>query len=526
MARNNRILPLILATGTIGLLADTGAATDIHHGAGTNAGTRTRAGRLRLPMPGEFNVLLIVLDDVGTDKFAMYGNDVGAPAHCLSPQINGIPTPNLDQLRADGVMFSRCYVNPTCSPTRAALLTGRYGLRTGMGHAINPSDAPGYELPTGETCLPELLRDVNTFAYRRAAFGKWHLTDYDANDCHPAESGFERFEGVMGNPESHYDWRKVSSVGGGVSGCTSTLSADVPGVEDLAPSADFWDAAVTRDDAATWIGGLAGTDRFFAYVCFSPPHAPFEVPPYSTLSARTQARLAFNGYEAGDRARSGEADDEKLIYHANVEAVDHEIGELLAAIAPAVLARTMVVVIGDNGTVATMITDAALTGHGKRTLYELGTRVPLIVSGPLVGTHAGETCRALVGAVDVWRTVAEMTGLRSAEIDAAMGGSPVDSESFLLGILDPSSALVRTTAYSEAFSNETPPILNFGYRRGITDGSYRYMRNWSDGGGLTENLFHTAMDPCEFTDLLAPPHVLTPAEAAALAALQAAMDAI
>jgi arylsulfatase A-like enzyme len=173
-----------------------------------------------------------------------------------------------------------------------------------------------------------------------------------------------------------------------------------------------------------------------------------------------------------------------------------------------------------------MISDGALVGHGKRTLFELGTRVPLIVSGPLVGTHAGETCRSLVGVVDMWRTVAEMTGLRSAEIDAAMGGSPVDSESFLVGIQDPSSALVRTTAYFEAFANDAPPILNFGYRRGITDGSFRYMRNYSDGGGLTENLYHTAVDPCEYTDLLAPPHVLTPAESTALAALQAAMDAI
>ncbi len=525
MART-RTLPLLLATCTIGLVAGVEAATtDIHHGAGTNAGAHTRAGRLRLPMPGEFNVLMIVLDDLGTDKLRMYGVDAGLPAHCLSPQINGIPTPNLDQLRADGVMFSRCYSNPTCSPTRAAFMTGRYGLRTGMGHAVNPSDSPGYELPTGETCLPELVRDVNSFSYRRAAFGKWHLTDYDINDCHPAASGFERFEGIMGNPTSHYDWRKVTSVGGGIAGCTSTSSADVPGVEDLTPSTDFWDASVTRDDAVTWIGGLAGSDRFFAYVCFSPPHAPFEVPPYSTLSAGTKARLSFNGYEAGDRARSGEADDEKLIYHSNIEAVDHEIGELLAGIAPAVLARTMVVVVGDNGTVATMISDAALVGHGKRTLYELGTRVPLIVKGPLV-TTAGGTCRSLVGAVDLWRTVAEMTGLRSAEIDAAMGGSPVDSESFLIGIQNPSSALVRTTAYSEAFSNDTPPILNFGYRRGITDGSFRYMRNYADGGGLSENLFHTAADPCEYTDLLAPPHVLTLAEAAALAALQAAMNSI
>ncbi len=519
-------LPLLVASFTIGLAAGASAADTVHHASARRTGPRGPATFRTLPQPGELNVLLVILDDLGTDKLGIYGEDMGPPAHCESPQESWIPTPTLDQLRAEGILFTRCYSNPTCSPTRAAFLTGRYGMRTGMGLAIYETDNPGYQLPSGETFLPELVRDVNAHPYRRAAFGKWHLTDDEADDCHPADNGFELFQGTHANPTSHYDWRKVTAIGGTAFGCTSTHSENVPGVDGLPPSIEFWDAAVTCDDALAWINGLAPSERFFAYVGFNPPHAPFEVPPFETLSEDTQELLDVLDYEAGDTAHFGLPDDERLIYHANIEAVDHQLGRLLAGIPAAVMARTMVVVVGDNGTVATMISDPALVSHGKRTLYELGTRIPLIVKGPLVGTHAGETCRALVGGVDLWRTVAEMTGIRSAEIDAAVGGTAIDSESFLDAILDPSRPLARTTAYSESFDNGPPPPELNGYGRGITNGTFRYMRLRSDGGALSERLFHTAADPCEFTDLLMPPHVLTATEAAALAELQAAMDAI
>ncbi len=487
-------------------------------------GSFASASRVRLPQPGEFNVLLVVLDDLGTDKLGIYAADTGAPAQCTSPIVAGIPTPTLDGLRADGILFTRCYSNPTCSPTRAALLTGRYGMRTGMGHAVNPSDDPGYTLPLTEITVAEMIRDENSHPYRRGAFGKWHLTDYESDDCHPAESGFERFEGHKANNGSHYDWKKLTAVATAAGTCSSTSWANVPAVPGATPSTAAWDASVTRADALTWINGLGSSERFFAYVCFSPPHAPFQVPPYSTVSRRTAGRLSFLGYEAADLARSGEPDDEKLIFHANVEAVDHEIGELLAGISASVMANTIVIVVGDNGTVATMISDPDLVGHGKRTLYELGTRIPLVVKAPFA--PAGSTCRSLVGTVDMWRTVAELTGIRSADIDTAMGATPTDAKSFLTAISRPERALARRTAYSEAFPNGSPPPANASYLRGITDGSYRYMRIWSDAGVMSERLYHQAVDPCEATDLLAPPHVLTGPEGAALLALQVAMDAI
>jgi arylsulfatase A-like enzyme len=479
----------------------------------------SRAARLRLPQPGEFNVLLIVLDDLGTETLAAYVQDPGPPSACAQAEVGGVPTPRLDQLAADGVLFTRCYVNPTCSATRAAVMTGRYGRRTGVGMMINPGDVPGYALPAAEVCLPELIRDASlpTSGTRCAAFGKWHLARAEGDDCHPANSGFERFQGTMGNPASHYAWRKVTSPG--LAGCSSDEEVEPPA--GMPPTESVWDAGVTRADAAAWIGALGSSERFFAYVAFSPPHAPWEVPPYRTLSARTRARLAFQGYEAGDEARDGQDDDARLIYRANVEALDFEVGALLDSIPSAVLARTLVLVLGDNGTPGPIL-PSGLEGHGKRSLQELGTRVPLIAYGPLAA--AGGVCRELVGAADVYRTAANALGLGDAAIDAALSGAALDGRSFLRALQDPAASGPRTRAYFEAFRNGLPVDLR-NCQRGMTDGHYRYLRTYlSDGVTYREYLFHTETDPCESTNLLP----ATPGSAAwtAWTALKDALDAL
>ena len=107
-----------------------------------------------------------------------------------------------------------------------------------------------------------------------------------------------------------------------------------------------------------------------------------------------------------------------------------------------------------------------------------------------------------------------------------MGATPIDAESFLTALSRPAAPLARTVAYSEAFPNGSPPPANASYLRGITNGSFRYMRIWSDAGVMSERLYNQALDACESIDLMAPPHVLTGPESVALTALRAAMDAI
>jgi len=475
-----------------------------------------------LPPQGLLNVLVIVLDDIGADQLRMYANDPGPAYSCPQLQVSTTPTPTLDVMRATGIMYSRAYVNPLCSPTRSCLLTGRYGLRTGVGSAIDRGST-AYTLPNQELFVSELIRDHNTKSYARGAFGKWHLAEPAARDAHAAENGFERFEGSKGNLDDHYTWRKVSAVGGAApAGATSSAQTLTPGTEP--PSEISWVASVTRRDAATWIN--AQTKPFFSYVCFNPPHAPFQVPPTRLVSKKTRSKLAALGYEPGERAAAPRA-DQSLVYQAQIEAIDREIFELLAAIVHK-LPYTMVIVVGDNGTPSETVTDGSLSARVKRSVYELGTRVPMIVTGPLAWWNAGSTCRNMVGAVDLFRTIANFTGISNSKIDTALAGLGTvnDSVSAYYTVLDPDAPPRRAYAYSELFANIAPPIpANVTWLRSITDGSYRYVRRRLSGVNI-EELYDLAADPCNIADLRAPPNVLTPQQQSAFTTLSNAMNGI
>jgi arylsulfatase A-like enzyme len=475
-----------------------------------------------VPPQGLLNVLVIVLDDVGTDQLRIYAQDPGPAYACAPIQVATTPTPTLDVLRATGVLYSRAYVNPLCSPTRAAMLTGRHGFRTGVGSAIDRGST-AYTLPSGELFVSELIRDHNSRHYARGAFGKWHVAQVVGEDQHAADNGFERFEGTKGNLDDHYTWRKIIASGGGPAGGAVLSSTTVsPGAD--APSSATYSASVTARDAAAWINAQSGP--FFAWVGFNPPHAPFQVPPYERLSSKTRSKLAALGYEPGDRALATRA-DQSLVYQAQIEALDREIGELLAAIWHR-LPNTMIVVVGDNGTPSETVVDAALAGRVKRSVYEYGARVPLLVTGPLAWFNAGRTCRNLVSAVDLFRTLANFTGITNHRIDTALAAAPApnDSRSFLRSVLVPSASGPRAVAYSELFANAPPPVPpNVTWLRTTTDGQWRYVRRRLPAT-TAEELYDLTADPCNLTNLNAVPANLTPAQAAALLALRTAMDAI
>jgi arylsulfatase A-like enzyme len=476
-----------------------------------------------VPPPGALNVLMIVLDDVGTDQLKIYGLDPGQPVTCPSVQVTSTPTPTINLLRNTGVMYARAYANALCSPTRATILCGRYGMRVGVGAAIDRG--ANFTVSNTEIFLPELIRDYNAASYARGAFGKWHLADNTTRDAHAAENGFQKWQGTKGNIDDFYTWIKVTAEGGALGGSATSSRETISPAAGAAPSTDTFVSSVTRRDAAAWINQQTGP--FFSYVCFNPPHAPFQVPPTNLLSKKTRSKLAALGYEPGERAGPLRS-DQILIYQANLEAIDREIFELLVAIAPK-LPYTMVVVVGDNGTPAEVVQDPAMSGKSKRTNYEGGTRVPLVISGPLTWFRGGRTCRSLVGSVDLWRTVANFTGISNATVDAAVAGTglPYDSLSFLEQVLEPNRPGPRTFAYSELFPNGPPPVpANVTWLRAMTDGTYRYLRRRGAGGGVFEELYDIPVDPCQTVDLTKPPHVMTPAETAALAAMRAAMDAL
>src|SRR5688572_30496536 len=230
------------------------------------------------------NVLVIVLDDLGTDKLAFYAEDPPAE-HGRARALGGglgqgerlrepLPaTPNLDQLRRGGIWFTRAYGTPVCSSTRACLQTGRYGFRTGIGRATSTLMSAGdYELPGAEKTLAELLREGFPGRwpgpYRCGAFGKWDLsTTLEAARGHAVASGYQRFHGTLGNLGTffRYDW-VVHEAG------SAPAVVEVDGSETH--GTDTWNGSVTGREALQWI--RAQTQPFFAWVAFSPPHAPLQ----------------------------------------------------------------------------------------------------------------------------------------------------------------------------------------------------------------------------------------------------------
>ena len=213
-----------------------------------------------------------------------------------------------------------------------------------------------------------------------------------------------------------------------------------------------------------WINGQK--QPFFAYVAFNSPHFPNQLPPFSLLSPETQAALSDPGnvggpYCAGQLAGTASpcgtstctdnvawtANQKRIFYNAMLESVDTEIGNLLSQMSPEKRANTIVFVVADNGTpdsaVEPLLHDPA---HGKGELYELGIRVPMIVSGGIV-PRGGHVSDALVHAVDLWRTIAEISGA-SESLAAPL---PLDSIAFRHVLVNPNAPSARTEIFSQAF---------------------------------------------------------------------------
>ena len=485
------------------------------------------------------NILVIVLDDVGTDKLSFYGEtppstppiscpDV-APAGYVEPYAE---TPRLDALRQNGILFSNAYSNPVCSPTRACILTGRYPFRTGMGTV---SDAGSFKLSDSEVLIPELLKNgyrnsqLLGLPYKSGAFGKWHLTTLTGNETHATDNGFDRFYGSIANVatlnESYFSWTKIEHDAG-----------EPPSVPFTTTT---WYGIATSTDASTWIN--AQSNAFFAYVCFNPPHAPFEVPPLDLVASSTGDEITCLGFGPGDQASATDpVQKRRLFYRAMLEAVDTEIGSLLDTIDPAKLANTMIFVMADNGTPeSVMNVPPHAAGHAKTTVYEWGVRVPLIVSGPLVPAPGGFVSDAPVGAVDLWRTIAAITG---ASPSLAAPNVTIDGVSFLPVILDPvHQAGNRRYTFAQQFwpNGVPPPPPNQNrcfhtHNRSISDGSYMYVRlqdlkqrDDCDPPSYTQHFFRLGESHEETIDFLAVPTGSWPPGAlATYQAMTAEMDAV
>lgn len=406
------------------------------------------------------NVLLIIADDLGTDSLALYNNSPGAALP---------PTPNIDALKADGVQFRNAYAQPTCSPTRATMLTGRHPFRHGVTTAVTANDG---QLMAGEFTLPRAFAANGSLGYGLAHFGKWHLSLSNSMANDPANiGGWPHFAGSLNGGLTG---------GNGSTGTYTAWTKTINGVTGANNSTTTYATTDTTNDTIDWINAR-GNNPWFAWVAYNAPHSPFHKPPgnlhtydttvpgWNTLPINTNLRAHFN---------------------AAIEALDTEIGRLLASLSPTVRANTWVILIGDNGSPNQVIQPPFSDGHSKESLYEGGVRVPLLISGPgLVAPN--REIPDVVHAVDLYSTILEMAGINVAATQPTL--KPIDSLS-LLPLLQNQSAASRFARSESSGTNILPEDAGATVRFG----DYKLNR-FQDN---TESLHFLPTDPDEQANLL------------------------
>ena len=351
------------------------------------------------------NILLIIADDLGKDAINGY------PEGSIKPN-----TPNIDDIRTKGLTFNNFWSNPVCSPTRASLLTGKYGYRTnvkGASDILSPS----------ETSLQKYINDNSSNKYATAIVGKWHLAGAN-NTFNPETMGIDYYSGLIrGAVTDYYNWQLTED------GSTKTQNSYI--TEALTTSSINWINQQTKP--------------WFMWLAYNAPHAPFHVPP-STMHSQGNLPEYTNGMNATP------------YYMAAIEAMDFQIGRLLNSIPSAVRDNTFIIFIGDNGTVNQVAQSPYLSTRVKNTLYQGGINVPLFISGH--GVEKTGTENNLIDVTDLFSTIAEVAGVKSSAIH--------DSQSFKS--LFTSSATIRNYQYSEIKddNNDMWAISNGKYKLIVT----------------------------------------------------------
>ena len=399
---------------------------------------------------GSLNILLIIGDDIGVDVISGYEEQPNFTAQ----------TSTLDRLAKEGVLFRNAWANPMCSPSRASILTGRYAFR----HGVTSPGSSNSSLPQSEDTLPELLSMTNITS---ALFGKWHLGRGTGN--YPTEHGFEYYSGSMSNIENYFQWQKtqITSAEAAVQEITETKYA----------------TEVVAAEALNWI--LSQSTPWFAQVSFNAPHSPYHVPPESTYSS-----VNLLGDEGDVCTASSSNDDVKLCYRAAIESMDYHINNLISAIPQSTLNNTLIIFVGDNGTPGGVIIEEPglpfSENHGKKTVYEGGVNVPLIIwGGSATGVDPSEVLD-LVMIQDIFSTVVELSG------QSDFSKLSVDGIS-LLGLIDNETDRLLSHEYQFTELRNDADGLN---RWAITDGALKYLNNEGK-----QECYDLTNDPSEVNDL-------------------------
>lgn len=389
------------------------------------------------------NIIYIVADDLGWKDVGYHGSD--------------IRTPTIDKLAATGMRLEQFYAQPMCTPTRAALMTGRYPFRYGLQTAVIPaSNSLGtYGLPTDEYTLPQMLKDAG---YRTAIVGKWHLGHADKKYW-PKQRGFDSSYGMLIGEADYF-------------------THEIEGVEDWYRdneplNEEGYTTTLLGNEAVKLIESHDRKVPLYLYLAFNAPHTPYQAP-----------------QEYLDRYKNIE-DPSRRAYAASITAMDDQIARVLRALDKNRMRdNTLIFFQSDNGGTR----DAMFAGTGfdvskikipcdngpyrggKGSLYEGGTRVVALADWP--GHIKSGTSDGMLHVVDLFPTMAKLAGASTAK------SKPLDG-------LD-----VWPTLSDNKPSPRTELIYNIEpFRAGVREGDWKMI--WRATLPEKVELYNIAEDPSE-----------------------------
>lgn len=412
---------------------------------------------------GKPHIIHIVADDLGWKDVGFNG--------CTD-----IQTPHLDALAAGGARFAQFYVQPMCTPTRAALLTGRYPFRYGLQTAVIPSVAD-YGLDTTEWLLPQCLREAG---YRTAIIGKWHLGHADKKYW-PKQRGFDYQYGAMIGEIDYFTHDEQ--------GVLDWFRDNEPVREE------GYATTLLGKDAARLIEQHDASQPLYLYLAFNAPHTPYQAPKEYT---ERYAHLE---------------DPTRRTYAGMIACLDDEVGRVVSALdRKGMRHNTLLLFHSDNGGTrnamfAGVMADLAKVKipcdngpyrEGKGTLFEGATRVCALANWP--GRIQPGTVHGLIHAVDLYPTLAALGGASTAPC------KPLDGLN-VWEVMAKGGPSPRT----EIVYNVEP------FRGAVRQGDWKLI--WRTLLPSSVDLYHLAEDPSEQRNLAA-------AHPERVAALQQRLEAL
>jgi arylsulfatase A-like enzyme len=387
------------------------------------------------------NIVYIVADDLGWKDVGYHGSD--------------IQTPNLDILAASGARLEQFYAQPMCTPTRAALMTGRYPFRYGLQTLVIPAGY-SYGLPADEWLLPQALKEAG---YKTAIIGKWHIGHGDQKFW-PRQRGFDYQYGPMIGEIDYFTHKEHDTV--------DWYRDNKKLIEE------GYSTTLLGNDAVKLISAHDTAKPLYLYLAFNAPHTPYQA---------TQEYL--------DEYKQI-ADPSRRAYAASITAMDDQIGRVVEALQKKGMRdNTIIFFQSDNG--GTRNAKFAGTGfdlsktkipcdnspyrEGKGSLYEGGTRVVALANWP---DHIkwGTIVDGMIHVVDTYPTLAKLAGASTAKC------KPLDG-------MD-----VWSTISQGAASPRTELVYNIeALRAGLRQDDWKLI--WRAPLPSVTELYNIAQDPSE-----------------------------